>query len=131
MQVSLTWWRKLIGYHQLSLYRKKNDKLRICIDFRRLNATTKKKPYPLFFTEEVLDKVAGHKVYLFLDGFFGYHQIMIAPKDTHKVAFIIDWGTFIWVVMPFRLNNAPQTYQWAVCMTLKGLSWNVHETILG
>jgi hypothetical protein len=43
---------------------------------------------------------------------------MIAFKDTYKIAFIIDWGTFILVVMPFRLNNAPQTYQWAVCTSL-------------
>jgi hypothetical protein len=44
---------------------------------------------------------------------------MIALKYKYKIAFITDWGAFIWVVMPFRLNNAPQTYQWVVCMTLK------------
>jgi hypothetical protein len=43
------------------------------MDFWQLNATTKKDPYPLFCTEKVLDKVVGHKVYSFLDGFFDYH----------------------------------------------------------
>jgi hypothetical protein len=49
-----------------------------------------KNPYPLFFIEEVLDEVIGHEVYSFLDGFFGYHQIMIALEDMYKIAFIID-----------------------------------------
>jgi hypothetical protein len=47
--------------------------------FSKLNATMKKDSYPLLFTEEVLDMVVGHEVYLFLDGFLGYHQITIAP----------------------------------------------------
>lgn len=48
---------------------KKNGKLRICIDFRKLNAATKKDPYPLPFTEEVLDSVARPEHYSFLDGY--------------------------------------------------------------
>jgi hypothetical protein len=54
---------------------KKNGKLRICIDYRKLNAATKKDPYPLPFTEEVLDAMAGHAMYTFLDGHSGYYQI--------------------------------------------------------
>jgi hypothetical protein len=49
---------------------KKNGKLCICIDFKKLNATTKKNPYPLPFME-VLDMVTKHEVYSFLDGFSG------------------------------------------------------------
>jgi hypothetical protein len=60
---------------------KKNGKLRICVDFRKLNAITKKDPYPLPFTNEVINAIAGHEVYTFLDGFFEYHQVSIAPKD--------------------------------------------------
>jgi hypothetical protein len=52
---------------------KKNGKLCICVNFRILNATMKKDPYPLPFTEEVLDMVDGHKVYSFLDGLSDYH----------------------------------------------------------
>ncbi len=89
---------------------KKNDKLRICIDFQKLNAMTKKNPYPLPFMDEVLDKVVGHEVYLFLDGFFGYQQIQIASKDRYKMTFITDWGVFVWVVMPFVLKTAPPNY---------------------
>ncbi len=46
--------------------------------------------YPLPYTKDVLDEVVGHEVYSFLDGFSGYHQIMIALENKYKIAFIID-----------------------------------------
>ncbi len=48
---------------------KKNGKLRNNIDFRKLNITTKKDPYPLPFTNEVLNTVIGYETYSFLDGY--------------------------------------------------------------
>ncbi len=89
----------------------KNDEFKIYKDFWWLNVATKKHSYPLPFIEEVLDKIVGHELYSFLDGCFGYYHIMIAPKDKYKTTFIIDWGAFIWVVMPFGLKNSPTTYQ--------------------
>jgi hypothetical protein len=74
---------------------KKNGKLCIYIDFKRLNAATEKDPYLLPFMEEVLDMVARHKVYSFLDRFSSYHQIMITPKDRYKTTFITKWGAFV------------------------------------
>jgi len=52
---------------------KKTNKLRICINFKILNANMKKDPYLLPFMKQVLDMVDGHKVYSFLKGFFDYH----------------------------------------------------------
>ncbi len=52
---------------------KKNGKLKICVDFRKLNVVTKKDPYPLPFINEVINIVVGHEVYTFSDGFSGYH----------------------------------------------------------
>jgi len=69
---------------------KKNGKLRIYIDFRKLNVATKKDPYPLSFINEVLNIVIGYKAYSFLDGYLGYRQIFIALKDKYKIAFVID-----------------------------------------
>jgi hypothetical protein len=66
-----------------------------------------------------LDMIARHEVYSFLDGFSGYHQIMIAPEDWYKITFIIKWGIFMWLVMPFGLKNAPPTYQRVVSMSFK------------
>jgi hypothetical protein len=58
--------------------------------FQKLNATTKKDPYPLPFTNEVLNTIARHDVYSFLNGYFEYHQIFITPKDRYKTTFVID-----------------------------------------
>jgi len=68
----------------------KNGKLRTCVDFKKLNTVTKKDPYPLPFIDEVINTISRHDVYTFLDGFLGYHQVLIAPKDQHKIVFIID-----------------------------------------
>ncbi len=51
----------------------KNGKLRICIDFKKLNAATKKDPYPLPFTNEVMNTITRYEGYSFLDGYSGYH----------------------------------------------------------
>ncbi len=69
---------------------KKNGKLRICIDFRKLNAATKKDPYPLPFIDEVLNTVVGYEAYSFLDGYSTYHQISIGLEDKYKIAFVTD-----------------------------------------
>jgi hypothetical protein len=62
----------------------------MCIDFIKLNATTKKDPHPLPFTNEVLNVIAGYEAYYFLDENSGYHQISIVLEDRYKIAFIID-----------------------------------------
>ncbi len=54
---------------------KKNGKLRIYIDFKKLNITTKKVQYPLPFTNAVLNIVGTYEAYSFLDGYLGYHQL--------------------------------------------------------
>jgi len=69
---------------------KKNGMLKICINFKKLNATTKKDPYPLPFTDEVLNTITRYEAYSFLDGYLGHHQISIAPKDRYKVAFVTN-----------------------------------------
>ncbi len=89
---------------------KKNGKLKICVEFKKLNKTTKKNPYPLPFFDEVLNIVTRYEAYLFLDGYSKYHQIFIAPKDRYKTTFVIVWGTFVWMVMPFGVKNGPLTF---------------------
>ena len=60
---------------------KKNGKIRVCVDYRKLNAATVKDGFPLPFTDGVLDAVAGHEIYSFLDAFLGYNQIRMHPYD--------------------------------------------------
>ena len=54
---------------------------RVCIDFRKLNAITKKNHFPLPFLDKVFEMVAGHDYYCFLDGYLDYFQIVIALED--------------------------------------------------
>ena len=58
------------------------------MDYRKLNATTIFDPFPLSFMDSVLDDVAGHEMYSFLDGFSGYNQIPMALEDVPKTTFI-------------------------------------------
>ncbi|RDX70136.1 Retrovirus-related Pol polyprotein from transposon 17.6, partial [Mucuna pruriens] len=88
---------------------------RVCIDYRRLNQATRKDHFPLPFIDQVLEKLARKSHYCFLDGFSGYMQIHIAPKDQHKTTFTCPFGTFAYTRMPFGLSNTPSTFQ--RCMT--------------
>ncbi|XP_057808487.1 uncharacterized protein LOC131022964 [Salvia miltiorrhiza] len=76
---------------------------RMCIDYRKLNAATKKDHFPLPFIDQMLDKLAGHKFYCFLDGLSGYYQVAIAPEDQAKTTFTSPFGTYACRKMPFGL----------------------------
>jgi hypothetical protein len=69
---------------------KKNGKLKICIDFRKLNVIAKKDAYPLPFINEMLNIIARYETYSFLNGYLRYHQISIAQEDIYKTAFVTD-----------------------------------------
>jgi len=65
----------------LVVVRKKNVEIRLCVDFRNLNKCSRKDNYPLPKMEHLLQKVSGARVMSFLDGFLGYNQIVVHPKD--------------------------------------------------
>ena len=84
---------------------------RVCIDYRRLNDATRKDHFPLPFIDQMLERLAGHMFYCFLDGLSGYFQIPIAPEDQEKTTFTCPYGTFAYRRMSFGLCNAPATFQ--------------------
>nr|GEX83017.1 reverse transcriptase domain-containing protein [Tanacetum cinerariifolium] len=84
---------------------------RFCIDYHKLNEATRKDHFPLPFMDQMLDRLAGNQYYCFLDGFSGYFQIPINPKDQEKTTFTYPYKTFAYRRMPFRLCNAPDTFQ--------------------
>ena len=84
---------------------------RVCIDYRKLNAGTRKDHFPLPFVDQMLERVAGHEFYCFLGGYSGYNQIEIALEDQEKTTFTCPFGTFAFRKMPFGLCNAPGTFQ--------------------
>ncbi|MCO5593275.1 hypothetical protein L7F22_047283 [Adiantum nelumboides] len=102
--------RRLGVAQQEALLSEKNDKWRVCVDYKPLNAATKRDHFPLPFQDEILNEVAEHERYTVCDGYSGYYQIRIAEEDQHKTTFITPWGCFAFRVMPFGLTNAPSTF---------------------
>jgi hypothetical protein len=88
---------------------------RVCIDYRKLNSCTRKDHFPLPFIDQMLERVAGHSFYCFLDGYSGYNQIEVSLEDQEKTTFTCPFGTFAYRRMPFGLCNAPGTF--SRCMT--------------
>ena len=84
---------------------------RMCIDYRKLNDASQKDHYPLPFMDQMLERLAGQSYYCFLDGYSGYNQIAIDPKDQEETAFTCPFGVFAYRCMPFGLCNAPATFQ--------------------
>nr|GEZ41149.1 DNA-directed DNA polymerase [Tanacetum cinerariifolium] len=83
---------------------------RVCIDYRKLNEATRKDHFPLPFMDQLLERLTGNEYYCFLDGFSGYFQIPINPKDQEKTTFTCSYGTFAYKRMSFGLYNAPRTF---------------------
>ena len=93
------------------LVKKKNGKLRFCVDYRHLNAVTKKDAYPLPRIDDIFDSLTDAKWFLSLDLASGYWQVGMSAADCEKTAFTTKFGTFEFNVMPFSLTNAPATFQ--------------------
>ena len=103
---------------------------RVCIDYRKLNTSTRKDHFPLPFIDQMLDRLVGHPYFYFLDGYFGYNQISIALEDQEKTTFTCPYGTFAFRRMPFRLCNAPATFQRCMMSMFSDLTEEVMEIFM-
>ena len=105
------------------LVRKKNGKLRFCVDYRKVNAVTKKDAYSLPRIDEMLNALAGCSWFSTLDLASGYWQVAMDPRDREKTAFTTRYGIYEFNVMPFGLCNAPATFQRLMDHVYKGIAW--------
>ena len=91
--------------------KKKNEQIRCCLDFKNLNRPCLTDEFPLPNMDLLIDSATSSAMFSFMDGFSGYNQIRMAPKDAEKNAFRTPIGNFYYTVMPFGLKNAGATYQ--------------------
>ena len=91
--------------------RKKNGKIRLCVDYRSLNTKTRKDAYPLPRVDEMFDHLAGAKYFSTVDLKSAYNQVEVAESDRHKTAFTTPMGLYEYSKMPYGLCNSPATFQ--------------------
>jgi hypothetical protein len=94
--------------------KKKDQSLRLCVDYRTLNAVTIKNKYPLPHINILFDQLAGAKVFSKIDLHSGHHQIKIRPEDVPKTAFSSRYGLYEYLVMSFGLTNAPAHFMYLI-----------------
>ena len=106
------------------MVRKKDGRLRFCVDFRQLNAATVKDAHPLPRIDDLLDALHGAKWFSTLDLKSGYWQVLISEQDNAKTAFrTSSEQLFEFNQIPFGLCNAPATFSRLIDRVLAGLHW--------
>jgi hypothetical protein len=88
----------------------KDGTLILCIYYRQLNNVTIKNKYPLLRIDDLFEQLRVAPILSNIDLIFGYHQVQIKDEDIHKITFITRYGHYEFVVVPFRLTNAPSTF---------------------
>jgi hypothetical protein len=92
--------------------KKKDQSLRLCIDYRPLNAITIKNKYPLPRIDILFDQLIGAKIFSKVDLHLGYHQIKIHPEDVPKTALSTRYVLYEYLVMSFGLTNVPSQFMY-------------------
>ena len=102
---------------------KKNGDIRMCIDYRKLNAVTERPIYYIPDSKQLFDSLDGSIYFSSLDLSMGYHQIEMNEEDIKKTAFTTRTGQYAFRRMPFGLCGAPQSFQRVMASILRDQNW--------
>ena len=103
------------------IIKKKDDTIRLCVDYRKLNAMTQIDAYPMPRIDDILDQVGQARYITTLDLAKGYWQVPVAEEDRPKTAFITPRGLYQFKMMPFGLCGAPATFQRMMDQFIRGM----------
>jgi len=103
----------------MALQPKNTVEIHICVYLRSLNVACIHDPFLTHFTNEVLENVGSRESYSSIDGFLGYHQVLITEEDQAKTTFATEWGSFVYTIMHFGLKNAPVVFSRIVVAIFK------------
>lgn len=98
--------------------RKPGGGLQFCVDYRKLNAITKKDRYPIPLVDELMERLSKAKIFTKLDIRQGFHRICLDPTAEDLTTFRTRYGTYKYHVMPFGLTNGPAAFQRFINETL-------------
>ena len=100
---------------------RKNGKVRICVDLKRLNEGVRRERYVLPTAEEITAKLSGATMFTSLDAASGFWQIPLHPESTKLTTFITPFGRYAFKRLPFGITSAPEIFQRKMTETLNGL----------
>ena len=104
---------------------KKNGKLRLVIDYRKLKKQTIKSTQPIPSTEEIFDTLEGSAYFTSIDISTGFYQVPMEESSQDYTGFSTPFGCFKWLRMPMGLTGSPPTFQCLVEKVLVGLTWKL------
>lgn len=107
------------------IVRKKNGDIRMCIDYRKLNAKTIPDAFPLPRIDDSLDALGKAKLFTTLDLASGYHQVAMDERDRQKTAFTTPFGLYEYMRMPMGLINSGATFQRMMSSTMSDLAFKI------
>ena len=90
--------------------KKKDDTLRMCIDYQQINKVIVKNKYPFPRNEDLFDQLKGAGVFSKIDLQFGYYKLRVKDVDVLKTSFRTRYGHYEFLVMPFGLTNASTSF---------------------